>query len=197
MEENRNEKLSTQKIPGERAREYTAWLLYCESGSLEKTLRIWQQIWHEVVTNLSPIYREQLGKPVSLRTLKRWCAKYRWVQRTEIKLDEDLKVLRKETQKIAILRIHKITEIFGIALHRKIKQLQQGEHISATDLKNYWEMHRIEMGLSTTIGKQQVSLINEDEQRPLTPEEEELSKAITELEKEFSRKQLEKDDDTT
>jgi hypothetical protein len=186
------EKLSTLRMPGEREKEYTAWLLYCESGSLEKTLRIWGKIWHQVVTDLSPVYRERLGKPASLRTLKRWCVKHKWIKRTRIKLDEDLKELHKETQKIAKLRIYKITKVFGIALDKKLKQLQQGEHISASDLKTCWEMHRIEMGLSTSIGRQEViSVINEDEQKPPTKEEMIASRFITEAEKKYNDYMLE------
>lgn len=188
---NEAQKFITSRMPGEREDQYTAWLLYCEAGSLEKTLRVWEKIWHEVVTDLSPIYKERLGRPVSLRTLKRWCAKHKWIKRTRIKLDEDLQELHKETKRIAKLRIYKITKVFGIALDKKLKQLQQGEHISARDLKTYWEMHRIEMGLSTSIGKQEVSLINEDEQKPLTEEEQIMSEFITEAMKKYNDYMLE------
>ena len=53
-------------------------------------------------------------------------------------------------------------------------------------------MMRIEWGES--ISKQEVVQgINEEEQRPLTPEEIKLSKKISELEIEFNRKRYEKD----
>ena len=35
--------LTTSKMPGETEQQYTAWLLYCEYGSIEKLHRTWQE----------------------------------------------------------------------------------------------------------------------------------------------------------
>ena len=75
--------------------------------------------------------------------------------------------------------------------------MNSGEPATVQEVKVLWEMHRTEFGES--IGKHQiVGGIDESEQKPLTPEEEELSKEMTKLEMEFNRKQLEnkKDDDS-
>jgi len=180
-------KLSTDRMPRESAQEYTAWLLYCELGSLGKALGAWERIFHQSYTNLSPIYREQLGKPVTLRTLKNWSKKHHWVRRKEMKVNEDLAELKKETKRIAKLRIYKITIAFGRALDLKLKQLERGEYVSMSDLKTAWEMHRVEMGLVT--GRYTVvAKIDENEQKPLTPEEKELGRRIDKLVIDFYNK---------
>jgi len=70
--------------------------------------------------------------------------------------------------------------------------MQAGESTTVQEVRILWEMMRIEWGES--ISKQEVIQgINENEQIPLSPEEIELSKKISELEIEFNRKRYEKD----
>jgi len=190
--------LTTSKMPKETESQYTAFLLYCEVGSVSKLIQAWQQICRNPVGELSVVFGNKLGDLPSERTIERWSVKYRWVERADLKLTEDLEGLKKKSTQIRQKRAYTITETFWGKLQALKKQMQAGEPATVPEVKSLWEMMRIEWGES--IGKQEiVQGINEDEQRPLTPEEEELSKAITELEKEFSIKQLEnkKNDDTT
>jgi hypothetical protein len=68
--------LTTSHIPGEQPRQYAAWLLYCESGSLEKTIRLWETIANTSDTEMIPVFGIPMGKPVGLATLKRWSSRY-------------------------------------------------------------------------------------------------------------------------
>jgi hypothetical protein len=188
-------KLTTSKMPKETESQYTAFLLYCEVGSLRKLHEVWDRLG-QISDNISTEFVAQLGKKPAWTTLGNWSKKYQWVVRADLKLSEDVEVLKKKTSQIRQKRLHIITDVFWDKLHTLKKQMRSGESATVPEVKALWEMMRIEGGES--ISKQEiVQGINEDEQRPLTPEEEELSKALTELEKEFSRKQLEKNDDTT
>lgn len=194
-------KLTTSKMPGETMQQYTVWQLYCLTGSFDRLLVAWEgllQGYTKITPELEGL-RNRLGHKVTRKTVALWSKKFNWVRRTELKITEDIKQIRTEAKRFEKERKYKIIKAFRKALDTKLKKLDSGEEVTIFELKQLWEMTRMEMGLSTSIGRQEVSLINEDEQRPLTPEEEELSKAITELEKEFSRKQLEnkKNDDTT
>lgn len=94
-----------------------------------------------------------------------------------MKLEEDLKALREETKQIATTRKHKVAEAFKRTLDLKIKQLRKGEIVSTSDVKALWEMFRTELGLSTN--KSEVAhTINEEDQKPPTPEEDELGREI-------------------
>lgn len=172
-------KLVTTKLPEENEKQYVAWLLYCDSGSIDKLFRLWEGL-HQGFTETSPEFvslRSRLGDPVTRRTIATWSKKFQWVKRRNMKLAEDLEALREETKRIAITRKHKVAEAFKRSLDLKIKQLRKGELVSTGDVKALWEMFRTELGLST--GKTEVShKINEDEQVPPTPEEDELGKEI-------------------
>ena len=100
----------TSKIPGERAKQYAAWLLYCEVGSLEKTLRMWERISAQDDTEMIPFFGVFLGKPAGLATLKRWSVKYRWQERTELKNTEDLEDMRFKFKRIKQTRAYKIVQ---------------------------------------------------------------------------------------
>ena len=113
------------------------------------------------------------------------------------KRSEALKELDEKLKKIRQKRSYLITELFWEKLKKIQKQMNSGEPATVQEVKVLWEMHRTEFGES--IGKHQiVGGIDESEQKPLTPEEEELSKEMTKLEMEFNRKQLDKqkDDDS-
>lgn len=186
------EKLSTSKMPGETESQYTAFLLYCEVGSVSKLAQAWQQICRNPVGELSVIFGNKLGNLPSERTIERWSVKYQWVKRGDMKLTDDLEALKKKTTQIRQKRAYLITEAFWSKLQSLRKQMQTGESTTVQEVRILWEMMRIEWGES--ISRQElVRGINEEEQRPLTPEEVELSKKITELEIEFNNKQNEKD----
>ncbi|MCL5431464.1 MAG: hypothetical protein M1484_00005 [Patescibacteria group bacterium] len=189
-----SEKLTTPKMPGETESQYTAFLLYCEVGSVSKLMQAWQQICRNPVGELSVIFGTKLGNLPSERTIERWSVKYQWIKRADKKLTEDLEGLKKKSTQIRQKRAYLITEAFWSKLQALKKQIQAGEPATVQEVKALWEMHRTEFGES--IGKHQiVGGIDETEQRPLTPEEEKLSKEITKLEMEFNKKQLEDNQD--
>lgn len=172
-------KLVTAKLPGETERQYVAWLLYCDFGTIDKLLNVWKGV-HQGFTESSPELsnlKGRLGIPVSRRSLAKWSKKFQWVKRRDMKLEEDLKALREETKRIATNRKHKVAEAFKRSIDLKIKQLRKGELVSASDVKTMWDMFRTELGLSTN--KSEVAhTINEEDQKPPTPEEDELGKEI-------------------
>jgi len=101
-----------------------------------------------------------------------------------MKLAEDLEALREETKRIATNRKHKVAEAFKRTLDLKIRQLRKGEIVSTSDVKALWEMFRTELGLST--GKSEIAhTINEEDQKPPTPEEDELGKEIDQAIKDY------------
>ncbi|QLG69717.1 MAG: hypothetical protein CH104c_0486 [Candidatus Woesebacteria bacterium] len=158
--------LSTSKMPGERQREYTAWLLYCEAGSYEKTLRMWIAIYHRTTTEIPPIFTENLGKPVNIRTLKDWGKKYQWVKRTDLRLAEELEELKIKADRIRQKKRFEITDVFWTRLQMLKKQMQKGEIVTVAEIKALWEMMRTEWGES--IGKTQIEHgINPEEQNPI------------------------------
>lgn len=188
----RSKELTTSKMPGETEKQFTAFLLYCEIGSVSKLIQAWQQISRNPVGELSVIFGSKLGILPSERTIERWSVKYQWVERADEKLAEDLEGLKKKTTQIRQKRAYLITEAFWNKLLMLRKQMQAGEPTTVQEVRILWEMTRIEWG-ETTSRQEVIQGINEEEQRPLTPEEIELSKKISELEIEFQRKQYEKD----
>ncbi|TAN35155.1 hypothetical protein EPN27_04455 [Patescibacteria group bacterium] len=97
-----------------------------------------------------------------------------------MKLDEDLTALREETKRIATMNKHKVAEAFKRTMDLRIKQLRKGESVTTADVKQLWEMFRTELGLST--GKTVIAhTINEEDQKPPTPEEDELGREIDQV----------------
>jgi len=178
-------KLTVSKMKGERERQYTAFLLYCEVGSLTKLMQVWEKIRRGGVGGLSVKFSSRLGKLPSRRTIERWSSKYCWVERAHMKLKEDLKVLRERTKQIRKKRAYEITEIFWSKLQALKKQMQKGEGATVYEVRHLWEMMRTEWGES--IGKQEVvNKIDEEEQKPLTEEEKILSNYMSEAMKKFN-----------
>ena len=172
-------------MPGETESQYTAFLLYCEVGSVSKLIQAWQQICRNPVGELSVIFGNKLGDLPSERTIERWSVKYQWVKRADMKLKEDLEGLKKKSTQIRQRRAYTITEVFWSKLQALKKQIQTGEPATVPEVKALWEMMRIEWGES--ISKQEVVQgINEDEQRPLTEEEMIASKFLTEAEMKYN-----------
>lgn len=168
--------LKTTKMEGETESQYTAWLLYCEYGSIDKLLRAWEGIAlkrTEVAPELAGIM-ERLGKPAGRRTIADWSKKFRWVERTDLKLAEDLESLREKTKKIKREKIHKIAEYFKAKIEKAMKQMIEGEGATTHDVKEAWEMFQVELGKPTS----RTAL--EEQQRPPTPEEKEQAKLIDE-----------------
>jgi hypothetical protein len=176
--------LTTSKMPKETEQQYTAWLLYCESGSLEKLHRMWEGLHQGFIDSSSEMagLRGRLGAPPTLRTIAEWSSKFRWVERKDLKLTEDLESLHKKAQEIKQKKVGVIAEIFWEKLQVLKKQMKKGEGSTVDEIKKLWEMFRTEMGES--LGKHELS-IKEEEQKPPTAEEEELGLAIDETIKDF------------
>ncbi len=173
--------LTSAKMPGETEQQYTAWLLYCEAGSLRKTEGLWNRVGQSL-GEAGVEFADRLGKKPSDTTLETWSKKYRWVERKDLKLTEDLEGLRKKAQEIKQKKVFAIGEVFWEKLQALKKQIKNGEGATVDEIKKLWEMFRTEMGES--LGKHELS-INEDEQKPPTPEQEELGQAIDETIKAF------------
>lgn len=182
--------LTTSKMPGETEQQYTAWLLYCEYGSIEKLHRTWQETeGRPKATERRPEFEEimgRLGKSPALTTVKEWSVKFRWVERKDLKLQSELEELHRRAGRVVAQKKQKIVIAFGRILDDLLKKIESKkfstENMTMSDLKKLWEMARTELG--ETLGKHEVA-INEDEQKPPTPEEREFGKAVDQAIKEF------------
>ncbi len=176
-------KVTTSKMQEETEQQYTAWLLYCEIGSIEKLLQTWDKVGQSLDESWM-VFGEKLKQKPSHTTLGNWSKKYRWVERRELKLAEDLEALREKTKKIIRGKKHKIAEAFERIVNKRIKQLKEGEVVTTLDLKQVWEMFQVELGKPSSRGELKV-----EDQRPLTPEEKEHGKKLHEAINEVLKKQ--------
>jgi hypothetical protein len=174
-------KLTTSKMSFETEQQYTAWLLYCEAGSIQKTLKLWDRVGQSG-GEMGVEFAGRLGKKPSDTTVERWSKKYRWVDRKDIKLTEDLEILRKKAQEIKERKVYFIAEMFWDKLQTIKRQMKKGEVATIDELKKLWEMLRTEFGES--LGKHDLN-IREEDQSPPTPEEDELGREIDETIKDF------------
>lgn len=103
----------------------------------------------------------------ALRTLEDWCTRYDWVVRAE---EIHWRVKQEATKKLLeelIMSKEEILKITRAIMIRYALQLKDNAHaIKTTDFKIAWEIQRIESGLPTTIGKQQVKIEDEYEGVP-------------------------------
>ncbi len=186
--ENTPPTLTTTRMAGEKNRQYQAWLLYYQVGSIRKLFDLWERVG-ELEGGAKLV--SQLKQRPALSTLLEWSGKFQWVKRSELQFEETLTELSEKTKRIDRERKERVAEMFKVAMDKKLKQIGQkdGEPISDTLLNYLWRMHRVEMGLPTDYSKHDIfTPIREEDQKPLTPEEIELSKKITELEIEHNAK---------
>lgn len=167
--------LTTIKMPKETEQQYTAWLLYCEVGSIDKLIRAWDRVG-QMADEIGIDFADRLGKQPARSTLGEWSKKYRWVERRELKLTEDLEGIRKKTQEIKQKKIGLIAEIFWEKLQALRRQIKKGEGSTVDEIKKLWEMFRTEMG--ETIGRHDVNFIDESKQKPLNDKEAEWRQEI-------------------
>jgi len=170
--------ITTSKMPKETEQQYTAWLLYCEYGSIDKLLQAWQGIERrtkadERRTEFEALM-EKLGNPPARTTIGEWSIKYQWIKRKEMKIAEDLEALREKTKRIKREKLHRIAEIFDRITNKILKGLRGNEEPTISEWKMVWDMFQIELGKPTTRGE----LKTEPEQRPLTSEEKEHGKRL-------------------
>lgn len=176
--------LTTKKMSGEGEQQYTAWILYCEYGSIDKLMKAWEGMRLNA-TEMRPDLRgfmEKLGEPPVRTTLARWSKKFCWVERRDLKLAEDLQALREKTKKIIADKKHKIAEVFERVMNKRLKQLREGESVTTLDLKQVWEMFQVEIGKPTSMGQ-----LNVENQGLLTPEQKEHGQQLHEALKEVIR----------
>lgn len=173
-------------MPGETEQQYTAFLLYCEIGSLQKTLNIWNRSG-EVLGESGVDLAKRLGKKPSHTTIENWSKKYHWVKRKDLKLAEDLEALREKTKKIKREKLHKIAEAFEKVANKILQQLKTKRKLTINEWKQIWEMLQVELGKPTSR-----FALKEEEQKPLTPEEEEEGEEIDEIIKKHHEQHPEK-----
>ncbi len=170
-------KPTTAKMPRETERQYIAFLqLYCRVSSLRKVLDVWDKVG-ELSGEVGVDLARRLGEKPNITTIENWSKKYRWVDRKELKLVEDLKGMREKTKKIARQKLHKIAETFEKIADKIKKQLTgEGAEVTMYDLKQAWEMLQVELGKPTSR-----TALKEEEQKPLTPEEEAEAEEVDQI----------------
>lgn len=176
--------LTTSKIPGETEQQYAAWILYCEAGSIPKLMRAWDQLRHGDgdATGIFGGKVKQLGPLPIERNIEKWCSQYRWVERKDLKLTEDVVGIRKKSQELTQKKLGIIGELMWEKLQAIRRQMKKGEIATVDEAKKLWEMFRTEMGES--LGKHELD-INENEQQPPTSGEMAEFESISREFKEF------------
>jgi len=171
-------KLTTSKMPAETEQQYAAWLLYCEAGSIKKLLDVWEKVG-QVLGEAGVDFAYRLGKKPSDTTIETWSKKYQWVARTDLRLEEELAELKEKADRFRKKRKFLITDIL-IQKMTKLQKQARTQDVSVLEIKYLWEMHRTEWGEST--GKTEVRhSIDESEQEPPNPEENEVGKEIDQV----------------
>ncbi len=176
-------KITTETIKDETQQQYTAWLLYCEAGSLRKALDLWDVVGQKLGESWAE-FALRLGKKPSDTTIEKWSKKYRWVERRELKLTEDIEALREKTKKIKREKLHKIADAFEKIGVKIAKRLRANGEPTIAEWKQVWEMFQVELGKPTNRSQLKV-----EDQKPLTPEEKAYGKKLHDAVKEIVRKQ--------
>ena len=178
--------LTVEKMPEETEQQYAAWLLYCEAGSQKKTLEYWERVG-QTLGEVGVDFVLRLGKKPSHTTIENWSKKYRWPERRDLRLEEELVELKDKVDRFRKKRKYLVTELLIQSVAKVQKQLKQAP-VSILELKYLWEMHRTEYDEST--GKTEVShRIDESEQVPPTDKDQELGREIDAAIKKYYDKQ--------
>lgn len=180
-------------MPSETEQQYTAWLLYCETGSVQRMMRVWEHV-RSGIGDATGILGERFKSITALpsrRNIEKWSTKYRWVERRDLKLKEDLESVRERSKRVKEEKLHKIADAFEQITNKILRRLRKGEEPTIAEWKQVWEMFRTELG--ENIGKHEiVKGIDESQQSPPTEEEKELGRALDNAIKEHYRKQGQK-----
>lgn len=178
--------LTVEKMPEESEQQYAAWLLYCEAGSQKKTMDYWDKVG-QTLGEVGVDFVLRLGKKPSHTTIENWSKKYRWPERRDLRLEEELVELKDKVDRFRKKRKYLVTELLIQSVAKVQKQLKQAP-VSILELKYLWEMHRTEYDEST--GKTEVShRIDESEQVPPTDKDQELGREIDTAIKKYYDKQ--------
>lgn len=180
-------------MPSETEQQYTAWLLYCETGSVQRMMRVWEHV-RSGIGDATGILGERFKSITALpsrRNIEKWSTKYRWVERRDLKLKEDLESVRERSKRVKEEKLHRIADAFEQITNKILRRLRKGEEPTIAEWKQVWEMFRTELG--ENIGKHEiVKGIDESQQSPPTEEEKELGRALDNAIKEHYRKQGQK-----
>ncbi len=166
--------LPISKMTGETEQQYIAWLLYCEAGSIPKMIQAWELLGRNI-GETSGIFGDRilgLGKLPAERNIEKWSSKYHWVERKELKLQEDAEILNKKLSNIILKEKYEVVIAFGYAIESVLKRLKDPDyHVTIDDLKTIWEMACVELdGLD----------LGEPDERELI-EKDELSEEVDEI----------------
>ena len=174
-----------EQMPGETQEQYSAFLAYC--GMVQRSLRQVYKRWTEIGREYEDL-GVTLGKRPSFKTLGSWSNKYQWVKRVAIWDQEKKELMTLEFQRSEKQRAMKVSRLFEKIGTNLLLQVNRSRPITVDDFKKAWEMFRTESGLST--GRTEVAhTINEEDQKPPTPEEQALGKEIDQAIKNFYDRQ--------
>jgi hypothetical protein len=170
--------LTVDKMPGETEQQYAAWLLYCEAGSIEKLIRVWNKSG-QLADEIGMEFVTKLAKVPAHSTLGLWSKRYRWPERRDLRLEKELVELKDKADRFIKKRKYLVTDLL-ISKMGKLQKQARTESTDVPEVRSLWEMHRTEFGEIT--GRSDVSHhINEAEQYPPTEDEKELGREIDEL----------------
>lgn len=170
-----------EQMPDETQEQYAVFLAYCSmvKKSIREVSKRWAEIGRELEEQNS---KYRLGKHPSLKTLFKWSKKYDWVKRAQLWDEEKKELMTLEFQRVEGQRSIRVSRLFEKISNNLLQQVNRDRAITVDEFKKAWEMFRTESGLST--GKTEVRhTINEDEQTPPTPQDEEFGKKLDEMEK--------------
>ncbi len=176
-----------EQMPGETEAQFSAFLAYCYmlKRSIREVSKRWAEMGRELEEQNSRI---RLGKRPALKTLFQWSSNFHWVQRSKLWDEEKKELMTLEFQRSEKQRAIKVSRLYEKLGTYLLSQVNRSRPITVDEFKKAWEMFRTESGLST--GKTEVShSINEDEQKPPTPEEKALGQEIDKAIKKFYDRQ--------
>lgn len=139
----------SDKPTRENARQHQALLAY--SSMSDPSLQKLHQTWAE--------HLPKFKKP-SYSTLKEWSAKYQWVLRSQaIHQEAKDQAIRKTVEQLVMAKeeILAITRSVMTKFGKQLNTNKQGR-ITTMDFEKAWKIQRIELGLPTEIGKQEMDI---------------------------------------
>lgn len=133
----------------ENARQHQAFLAYCNmpDPSLQKLYQTWAK------------HLPKFKKP-SYSTLKEWSAKYQWISRSQA-IHQEVKdqIVRKTVEQLVMVKeeVLAITRSVMTEYGKQLDTNKQGK-ITIMDFEKAWKIQRMELGLPTEIGKQDMNI---------------------------------------
>lgn len=149
-----------EQMPGETEHQFAAFLAYCLmlNKNIRGLVKSWSKLGQELQQQNSGI---RLGEPVSLTTVLKWSAKYRWQERSVKWSKERKRIASLEFQQIAEERGISVARLFNRIKTYLLPQITANRELTVDDFRKAWEMMRIEDGLTT--GKQEFDLKQDQE----------------------------------